>query len=202
MKWTGLTGGIATGKSTVKKLLEGFGIPVVDADQISHKLTEQGAAGYNGILSHFGNEILTADQSLDRKKLGQIIFSDAARKSELENILHPLIQQEVQIQREMHQHRDADICFYDVPLLFEKNLAGNFDHTVLVWCDTKTQMDRLLNRDHLSETEAFLRIGNQLNLVEKVKQADFCIDNSGSVHELETQLKKLIIKLKEAASPN
>ena len=132
MKWTGLTGGIATGKSTAKKLIESLGIPVVDADQISHKLSEVGAAGYTQIVSHFGHSILNSDLTINRKKLGKIIFSDSSLKLKLESILHPLVQTEVRVQRETHRLNGAKLCFYDVPLLFEKKLWSDFDATVLM----------------------------------------------------------------------
>lgn len=195
MKWTGLTGGIATGKSTVKKLLEGRGIPVIDADQISHRLSEPGAQGYINIVSQFGNDILFEDKSLDRKKLARLIFSDSTKKDILEGILHPLIKDEVQALRAQFEKSGVQRCFYDVPLLFEKNLKNQFDCVVLVWCDRVIQMDRLTRRSNLSETEAVLRIENQIPLVEKVAASDYCLDNSGSLHELETQLDNLLSRI-------
>ena len=195
MKWTGLTGGIATGKSTVKKLLEGRGIPVIDADQISHRLTEPGASGYNAILSQFGQGLILTDKSLDRKKLGQLIFSDSEKKAELEQILHPLIQSEVLNLRKKYSDEGHERCFYDVPLLFEKNLKAQFDCVVLVWCNPVTQLDRLIRRSKLVEAEALLRIKNQVALVEKVAAADYCLDNSGSLQELDGQLQRLLAKL-------
>lgn len=195
MKWTGLTGGIATGKSTAKKLLESLGVPVIDADQISHRLSSVGEPGYLKIVSHFGRQILKADQSLDRKKLGQLIFSEPQQKDALESILHPLIQKEVQAERLILEARGVSIGFYDVPLLFEKNLAPQFDQVVLVWCDPKTQLARLTLRSNFTTAEAELRIKNQMPLVDKVAASDYCLDNSGSVHELEIQVKKLLARL-------
>ncbi|MBY0553835.1 dephospho-CoA kinase [bacterium] len=195
MKWTGLTGGIATGKSAAKKLIESLGIPVIDADQISHKLSEPGQETYSKIVSHFGNSILNPDLSIDRKKLGQIIFSNEQSKLQLEAILHPPIQAEVRRQREIHKQAGAKICFYDVPLLFEKNLWRDFDATVLIWCSPSIQLDRLMKRNNLTLEEAVLRIGNQIPLIDKVKMANYCIDNSGDLSDLEKQLQKLVEKL-------
>jgi dephospho-CoA kinase len=192
MKWTGLTGSIATGKSTAKKLIESLGYPVIDADQISHKLSERGERGYIEILSQFGSDILNTDLSIDRKKLGQMIFNNARLKSQLEAILHPMIQAEVKDLRNKYEEQGAPLCFYDVPLLFEKNLQAHFDATVLVWCDSRVQLVRLMKRNQLTEEEALLRVNNQWPLVEKVKRADYCIDNSGDFNDLEKQLKKLI----------
>lgn len=195
MKWTGLTGGIATGKSTAKKLIEGLGYPVIDADEISHTLSAVGQAGYAGILSHFGNEVLQKDQTLDRKKLGQIVFSDPQRKLELENILHPLIRAEVLRQREQHEKNGVPVCFYDVPLLFEKQLWNDFDATVLIWCDPRIQLERLMKRNNLTEAEARLRMQNQIELIEKVRMATYCVDNSGDTEDLGKQLVRLVQRL-------
>lgn len=196
MKWTGLTGGIATGKSTAKKLIEGLGFPVIDADQISHSLTEPGGLGYLGILSHFGRGVLMEEsERIDRKKLAVHVFSSLPQREILEGILHPLIQKEVQIQREKFKSLSHKICFYDVPLLFEKNLQSQFDTTLLIWCDPVTQLKRLMKRSGLSEEEARLRMGNQMSLVEKVKMANYCIDNSGDEADLEKQLKRLLPQL-------
>lgn len=192
MKWIGLTGGIATGKSTASQLIESLGAPVVDADKISHDLSRAGASGYVKIVSHFGADILNSDQSIDRKKLGDLIFSNSQMKTELEQILHPLIQEKVQEQRRYHQQQGKVVCFYDVPLLFEKNLKQNFDHTVLIWCHHKMQMARLMERNKMTIDEAAKRIQNQIPLIQKVSQADFCIDNSGDQEDLFKQIKYLL----------
>lgn len=192
MKWAGLTGGIATGKTTAKKLIESLGIPVIDADQISHRLSEVGQSGYQKIASRFGNEILNSDQSINRKKLGQIIFSDTQLKSDLENILHPLIKIEVLSQRKQHEAAGVPLCFYDIPLLFEKKLSKDFDTTVLIWCNNQTQLERLIKRSSLGVEEAYLRIKNQLPMIDKVKIAEHCVDNSGDLDDLEKQLKRLV----------
>ena len=195
MKWTGLTGSIATGKSTAKKLIEGLGHSVIDADQISHKLTEVGQLGYQKIVSHFGASVLHSDLTIDRKKLGQIIFSDINQKNVLENILHPLIRDEVQNLKKYYEKNGAQICFYDVPLLFEKNMQDQFDQIVLVWCSPNTQLERLIQRNQLSPSEALLRINNQLPMALKLKQADHCLDNSSDVDDLAAQIKKLMPRL-------
>jgi dephospho-CoA kinase len=196
MKWTGLTGSIATGKSTAKKLIEGLGISVVDADQISHKLTEVGQLGYKKILSHFGSSILHADLTIDRKKLGQIVFSDINQKYVLENTLHPLIRDEVQKLKKYFENSGAEICIYDVPLLFEKGMQEQFDHIVLVWCNPQVQLERLMRRNQLNEAEAKLRMGHQLPMALKIKQSHFCLDNSSDLDDLSSQIKKLVPRLK------
>ncbi len=195
MKWTGLTGGIASGKSTAKKLIEGLGFPVIDADAVSHWLTQRDNSGYQKVVSHFGPEVLNPDLTLNRKKLGEIIFANKGKKTELEALLHPLIQQEVQKKKQEYQEQGIQLCFYDVPLLFEKNLAAQFDTTVLVWCNPVLQLTRLMQRSSLSEAEAKLRMSNQLSMIDKVKLAHHCLDNSGEISDMEKQIKKLLIKL-------
>lgn len=184
MKWIGLTGGIATGKSTVTGLIESRGFTVIDADQISHQLTQIAEPGYAQIVSHFGNEILDTSLRLDRQKLAQIIFSSPEKKLQLEHILHPLIQEKVQELKQLHEAHGKPIVFYDVPLLFENNLASQFDAVLMVWCHEDIQIKRLKLRNNLSDNEALMRIKAQMPMNEKIKQADYCIDNSGTEYEL------------------
>lgn len=192
MKWIGLTGGIATGKSTAKKLIEGLGHPVIDADFISHELSRTGNVGYQKIVSHFGNMVLNPDQSLNRKKLGQIVFNDVEQRRNLENILHPLIQDEVARQRAGYAQQKIKLCFYDVPLLFEKKLQKNFDLVILVWCDPVLQKARLAARNQLSEEEVQSRLASQMPMSFKIKNSNFCLDNSTDVNGLERQLRNLL----------
>jgi dephospho-CoA kinase len=198
MKWIGLTGGIATGKSTAKKLIEGLGYPVIDADMISHDITQVGREGYEKIVSHFGKQILQADQSLNRKALGQVIFNDAGQRLQLEQILHPLIQAEVQRQKEDHAVNQHKLCFYDVPLLFEKDLKKNFDFVVLVWCDPVMQKFRLMARNQLTEAEAESRLSSQTDMPFKIKNSHYCLDNSTDVHGLDKQVQRLVQTLVSA----
>ena len=186
---------MGTGKSTARKQLQSLGFQAIDADEISHRLSQPGEQAYTKIVSHFGKSILDHDQCINRKRLGALVFSDSAQKTVLEGILHPLIQQEVQAQRRIFESRGEKICFYDVPLLFEKNLVSQFDRTVLIWCDPKSQLQRLLKRDRLPPQEIEQRLKNQWPIIDKVKKADFCIDNSGDQEDLARQLEKLIHKL-------
>ncbi len=197
MKWTGLTGGIATGKSTAKKLIEGLGCPVIDADLISHQITKQGQEGYQRVLSHFGSDCLKEDGEIDRSILAKKIFSDIKLKEILESALHPLIQQEVQLQKKQYEKAGARICFYDVPLLFEKKLERQFNSVVLIWCDPQTQLQRLMARSNLNESDAKIRINNQIALVEKIKLSDYCIDNSADLNSLKIQTEVLLNKLRK-----
>ncbi len=196
MKWLGLTGGIASGKSTARKLIEGLGYPTIDADEISHAITKPGEIGYGKIVSHFGSSYLIPTQEIDRKKLGTLIFQQPEQRVILENLLHPLIQDVVKAKRSEYQAQGFQLCFYDIPLLFEKNLMTKFDQTILIWCDAETQLNRLMNRNNLTLGEAVLRLKNQISLNEKVKWADSCIDNSGHQSDLKKQLIRLLDTLK------
>lgn len=195
MNWIGLTGGIATGKSTVARLIEGRGFPVIDADQISHQLSQPNEAGYKGIVSHFGTSLLNDEKLIDRQKLGALIFSDRAHKASLEAILHPLIQVEVKRRREEHLQKGHTLCFYDVPLLFEKNLESQFNSTVMVWCNPAQQLERLMKRSHLTKEDAVLRMSNQMSLLDKVRRAHHCLDNSGDAADISKQLDRLLQRL-------
>lgn len=184
MRWIGLTGGIATGKSTIARLFESREYEVVDADQISHDITRLGERGYLQILSHFGTDILLDNQQLDRKKLGEIIFRDAHQRLQLENILHPLIQKKVSDLRKQHETDGLRYCFYDVPLLFEKKLQSQFDFIVTAWCPLEQQLQRLMARNKLSIEAASERVAAQFPIIDKVAGSHFCMDNSGSESDL------------------
>ena len=195
MKWIGLTGGIATGKSAAKKLIEGLGYPVIDADELARLVAQPDHLGYEKILDHFGEAILNPDRSVNRSALGEIIFSDVNQRILLESLLHPLIQQEVQKLKNLYAGQKHILCFYDVPLLFEKNLAAQFDSTILVWCDEQTQKVRLMKRNQLNDEQALLRIRSQIRLAEKLPLATYCLDNSTHLASLELQIKNLVFKL-------
>lgn len=195
MKWIGLTGGIATGKSTVKKLAEGLGIPTIDADMISHQVTEKGQKGYDQVVSHFGKSFLNADLTLNRKQLGAVIFSDPLKRIELESILHPLIKEQVTALKKQYLNESQKYCIYDVPLLFEKNMQNDFDLTVLVWCDPQTQLQRLMTRNQYTQEQALLRVQSQMKMIDKVKLANYCLDNSTSLESLAIQFRNLLAKI-------
>lgn len=195
MKWIGLTGGIATGKSSAKKLIEGLGYPVIDADELARFVIEPVHQGYQQVLLHFGNSILHADQSINRLKLGEIIFNSTEKRLLLESILHPLIHNEVQLLKKKYKEQKNLLCFYDVPLLFEKKLQAQFFCTILIWCDEQIQLARLKARNHFAESQALSRIRSQMQLCDKLPLADFCIDNSTDLSSLELQIKNLVQKL-------
>ena len=184
--------GIASGKSSVARLIESLGHPVIDADRISHEISRRNGEAYPEIINNFGTDILNPDLEIDRKKLGQIIFQDPIQKKKLENILHPLIQQKVQKLKVKFQDEGRAIAVYDVPLLYENAMHDQFDQVILVWCPEPIQIERLMQRNHLSREEAVLRIQNQKPFIDKVQKSHFCIDNSGSEKSLINKVNLVI----------
>lgn len=195
MHWIGLTGGIASGKSTVAYLLRNRGFPVVDADEISRHLTAQHGAGLKSIVRYFGSDMVSNQGDLDRKKLGAMVFSDPKKLAVLENILHPMVQAEVLEKRKAFASEGHRFAFYDVPLLFEKKLEPQFDAIVVVTADLETQKQRIKARNNLSDVEIIERLSAQLPMSEKEIKADFVIKNHGSMQDLETQVDELIKQL-------
>lgn len=191
MRWIGLTGGIGTGKSTVSELFRSKGVPVADADQIAHQLVQPGKPGLKAVLQLFGNKVLKSDGSLDRKKLGQLVFQDKKALLQLEAILHPLVKEQVQKLRDDFAKQGHIFAVYDVPLLFEKNLQDQFDKIVLVYADPQVQFERILKRDHLSKDEINKRLNAQIPQDEKKQKADFVIDNSKSRDDLAKNFEKV-----------
>lgn len=196
MKWIGLTGGIACGKSTVKSLLLKNQLPVIDADQIVHDLSKVGERGYEFIKSTFGPSVLAADMSINRKKLGQLVFSDESLKNLLEQGLHPLVQHEVALQKQKYLQQNKKFCFYDVPLLFEKKLEKQFDAIITVYASPSIQEARLKQRNQMTDLEITQRLQAQLSPLIKIKNSTYCIDNSTHLQDLCLQVECLIARLK------
>lgn len=195
MKWIGLTGGIASGKSTVSSILRRHGISVIDADAIARKVVEPGQSGLEQVVSHFGAGVLGPDGGLDRKKLGRLVFGHPAELLRLEAILHPLVQAEVLRQRQDCEKRGEPFAFYDVPLLFEKKLESQFDAVVVVSSSEAAQISRMKNRDKLSEGEIANRLSSQVPLAHKAGRATWVLENDGSLEDLEKATLDLLKKI-------
>ncbi|NJL43455.1 MAG: dephospho-CoA kinase [Pseudanabaena sp. SU_2_4] len=180
----GITGGIATGKSTVSEYLNtAYGLPILDADIYAREaLTEDLIAA---IASRYGDRILRRDRTLDRAELGRIIFQDAAERQWLEAQIHPYVRQRLQAEAEQHQPSTVIMV---VPLLFESGMQDLATETWVVTCKAEQQLERLMQRNHLSEREAKLRIASQMSLAQKIAIADVVIDNSDSEAELFKQI--------------
>lgn len=193
----GLTGGIASGKSTVAAILRKQGIKVVDADQISREVVEVGKPVYKKIIEVFGIGILNDDKSINRGKLGSIIFSDETKRQELNSIVHPAVRKEMIFQIEEARKKKLNTVVLDIPLLFESNLTHMVQKTILVYVDEQTQLQRLMARNQYSEEEAIMRIQSQMPLKEKVKLSDYVIDNNGPIESTEQQVLELIQTLNQ-----
>lgn len=193
-KIIGITGGIASGKSTLCTLLSNMSYTIINTDNITHDLYTKGNKGYKKILEIFGEKILDKYRNIDRKKLGNIVFNDKKKMLQLEDLIHPLVMEEVLNKVEK---TDEKIIFVEIPQLFEAydkvTQYINFYEIWLIYVDEKEQLKRLIKRDNLSKEEAIKRINSQMSLEEKKIKADFLIENNGNIEDLEL---KLINKIK------
>ncbi|MCF2543644.1 dephospho-CoA kinase [Ligilactobacillus ruminis] len=187
-KILGLTGGIACGKSTISAYLKEFGLPVIDADECSRAVVEKGSIGLEKLTEIFGNKILKNDGTLNRKALGQIVFSDSEQLSLLNSVMEPLIREE--ISRRLNQENNADLVVLDAPLLIEQHYDKICDFIMTIDVPKKIQLERLIERDKLSEDEAKSRIESQLSSRERNGFADVVIDSSGTVEQTRKQVIK------------
>lgn len=195
MKWIGLTGSIGAGKSTVAKLLQRYGYTVIDADGLAHEGLKKGTPTFALILQKFGSSILDDKGEINRRELGRHIFSDPTAKTWLESLLHPLVQARVREIRKQLEGEGQALAFYEVPLLFEKGLQTQFDKIVVIWTSAKVQEERLKARNAWSLEEIKQRNLSQWPIDEKVKRADYAINNDGDLSGLEHQVLELIKKL-------
>jgi len=188
----GLTGGIACGKSTVAAMLARRGAAVIDIDRIAREVVEPGRPALAAIAEKFGQAVLQPDGTLDRKKLGAIVFADPAKRKELERITHPAIRAEMKDRMRRFEEEDPDrLIVVDVPLLFESGLESYFDKIMVVYVPRDEQKRRLMARDSLTEEEAEQRLKAQMDIEEKKRRADIVIDNSGPLDETERQLDRI-----------
>lgn len=186
----GLTGSIATGKSTVAKLFLSAGIPVVDADLGARTVVLPGAPGLADIIEHFGEAFLLPDGTLDRKRLGDLIFSDRRKRKELDALLKERIQHWIQTEKERYIKEGHDLIVLDIPLLFEGGYQDSCDAVMVVYVPEELQLQRLMSRNHLDADEATRRMQSQLSIEKKKELADFVIDNSGTIEETEKQVSE------------
>ena len=191
-KIIGLTGSIASGKSTVSNKLKSLGYKVVDCDEINHQLLAKDNIGYQEVLSAFGDEILKDNLEIDRKKLGKLVFNDPNIKMKLNQILHPLIKKVVI--KEFEEVKDG-LVFLDCPLLFETDFHQLCDLKIVVYVNLDTQIHRLMERDNITFPEALKKIYSQMPLEEKMELADYVVDNCHSLSDLDWQLKQLLFRL-------
>lgn len=183
-KVLGLTGGIACGKSTVADLFREHGVEIVDADRVARDVVAKGTPGLAAIVDAFGEEMLLPDGTLDRRRLGGVVFADAEKRKQLEAITHPLIAQEGMRRIAELQTSDAPYLLYEAALLVEGGSHENFPGLVVVTADPEIQLARLMERDGSTEEEARARIESQLPLARKEALADVVIRNDGHLQHL------------------
>ena len=195
-KILGLTGGIASGKSTADVFFREKQIPVIDCDQIAHDILNKGEKGYELVLKQFGMNILKSDQSINRSALGQIVFDNKKQLKTLNRITHPLIFQEIQAKIALNNPSKNSLVVVDAPVLFEANGQKYCDFTLLIAIPESLQMKRLMLRDRLSKGAALKRIRSQMPLSQKEKLADFVINNTGTKQDLKSKLEQLLLEIK------
>ncbi|MES1037940.1 dephospho-CoA kinase [Peribacillus simplex] len=188
----GITGGIASGKSSVSLYLQELGFTIVDADLASRAVVEPGEEAYHQVVKAFGEDILLTDGNIDRVKLGSIIFHDQEKRLLLNSIVHPAVRNWMLLKTEAALSSGEETVFMDIPLLFESKLTFMVDKTLLIYVDEQVQLQRLMNRNGLSETEALARINSQMPLADKKALADAVIDNNGDINETKQQVKSIL----------
>ncbi|GAA4556244.1 dephospho-CoA kinase [Planotetraspora kaengkrachanensis] len=185
----GLTGGIGSGKSEVSKRLAAVGAVVIDADKIAREVVEPGTPGLTEIVEAFGEDILRPDGTLDRERLGSIVFGDAAKLKILNGIVHPKVGARMQ---ELQQTAPADaIVVYDVPLLAENNLAGLYDVVIVVDASDEIRLERLRKFRDMNESEARARLAAQAAREDRLKIADIVIGNEGTLDDLDGRVAEV-----------
>jgi dephospho-CoA kinase len=195
----GLTGGISTGKSTVSNILKNKGYKVIDADKIAKEVVEVSMPAYEEIVDYFGEDILLMDKTIDRKKLGKLIFNNINLREKLNSIVHPYVFRAIKENINYYCEKEK-LVFLDIPLLFEqiellKKHSIIFHEIWLVYTDEETQIERLMKRDTISRREAIAKIKAQMSIEEKKNRSSRIIDNSGIIEELYGQIDKLLEEL-------
>jgi len=187
----GLTGGIATGKSTVAKLLTDRGANLIDLDKIAREVVEPGQPALLSIAERFGQAMLQPNGSLDRKKLGAVVFSDPEERRALEAITHPAIRAVMKERMARYESEEPErLVVVDVPLLFESKLESYFEQVMVVYVPRETQLRRLIDRDGLTAEEAEKRLAAQMDIEEKKRRADVLIHNTGTPDETDRQIER------------
>lgn len=190
----GLTGGIASGKSTVSTMLRDLGFTIIDADLAARVVVEPGEQAYKQIIDHFGEEILLENQEINRKKLGQIIFTNESERLTLNAIVHPAVREKMNDWKEEAVKANKQTIFYDIPLLYESKLTNLVEKVIVVSVEEQIQIERLMNRNQLTKEEALSRIHSQMPLSKKVEVADAVIHNDGLIDETRQQVIQLVGK--------
>jgi dephospho-CoA kinase len=198
----GLTGGISTGKTTVGLMFVELGCHLIDSDRITHQLLEPGQAVHAAVVREFGQRILAPDGTIDRRILGDIVFKeDPQARAKLNALVHPAVtQRQQEWLKEMETKDPAGVAIVDAALMIEVGTYKNYDKIIVVTCSPEIQKQRLLQRSGLTEDQVDARIRSQMPMEEKVKVADFVIDNSGDRPATRRQVEDINSKLREWAA--
>lgn len=192
-KVIGLTGGIGTGKSTVSELLAVHGFKIVDADIAAREAVEKGSEGLEQVRQVFGDEAIDENGEMNRKYVGEIVFNDDKMREKLNQIIHPIVRDLMERQKEDYLKEGFNVIM-DIPLLFENNLQDTVDETWLVYASESIQVERLMERNDLTQEEAKARVYSQISIDKKRRMADRVIDNRGTLLELKQNLEALLME--------
>jgi dephospho-CoA kinase len=194
----GLTGGIASGKSTVSRFLFDAGARIIDADKIAREVVKPGSPGYDAILSFFGRTILLPDGEIDRKRLGEIIFNDPEKKARLDAIVHPRVfERSAEMIAQIAADTPDAVVIMDIPLLLESGMGSDLAEVIVVYVPENLQLERLMKRDGIDERSAMARIRSQMPIEEKRKRATVVIDNSRTLSDSRRQALAVFNRLKK-----
>ena len=196
MKIVGLTGGISSGKSTVSSYLKQLKIPVIDADEVARKVVEPNSQGAREIRKTFGSDVFEEDESLNRQKLGALIFSNTENRQKLDELLQPLIKIMILDEIEEYRQKGENMIVLDLPLLFEKQYEKLCEEIIVVYIPKELQLERLMKRNQYTKQEALSRIDSQLSIEEKRKRATVLLDNQGTIQQLYHQVEQWLVETK------
>ena len=191
----GLTGGIATGKSTVSNYLKELAYPLIDADVIARQLVEPGQEGLERLVARFGRKILDETGSLNRQALGQRLFGDAQLRQEVDQLLHPLIYEALEVESQRLAQAGAKLAFFDIPLLYETGYDQKMDQVWVVYLPHDLQVERLMARNSWSRAQAEAAIASQASIEAKRQRADLVIDNQGTLAVTFAQVDQALSRL-------
>lgn len=196
MKIVGLTGGISSGKSTVSSYLKQLKIPVIDADEVARKVVEPNSQGAKEIRKAFGSDVFEEDGSLNRQKLGELVFSNVENRQKLDELLQPLIKIMILDEIEAYRQKGENMIVLDLPLLFEKQYEKLCEEIIVVYIPRELQLERLMRRNQYTKQEALSRIDSQLSIEEKRKRATVLFDNQGTIQQLYQQVEQWLVETK------
>ncbi len=197
MKKIGLTGGIATGKSTVAWMFGEMGIPIINADEIAHEVIAPHTSTWKQLFERYGKKILQKDDVINREVLADIIFHDQKERKFVESVIHPQVKEELVKRTAKAQKNNPPYLIIEIPLLFESKMQKDMDSVIVVRCDMEQQIKRCQKKFDLTRDEAINRIKTQIALSQKVEKADYVIDSAGSKSETKIQVRRIYTTLEK-----